>query len=1693
MKLNKILIKQLTTIIIIVVFINLNIAFASGLRISMAEARNITARSATISWLTDEPANSRVDYGAGQLNQTVIDNELNTTHEIELTSLNRRTLYTARITSENANGTDIRPGLDILTLADSEVTNTTITTDIPTSSDPFNIPRAINTNRITISGITEPLSTIRFYVNSENLPSQIIETGDIYATSNAEGNFTATIQLYETVYRGILGYNNITIAIRDPSSNLLKESRIVVVDTTAPMISLDPIREFTNQQTISIKGALSEEAILSYVFGEDTNVTRAVIPLNDDLSFDQTIPLPGEGSYPLTIIATDIAGNEVILNYDIASDTTPCELIFTEETQQQVFSEPQRFSIVNLHADTSEPHCKVTVVNFKDVNPQSLTPEELDDMTDNSRLDLQLGIAGSIISGVADYESDDGGDIEITVALAQQATNQTLERTGRRGIIRPTQQVVGVNNIRFLIEDRAGNKNFIDATILFEPGSNIWKQGQVQTIPNTVYSNNLLAERTQGVDVGLIYDVFYYGPDTDLKNIRATARLDGDNYDNKHVYVKETFSRWYPDEGRLYVFTKLNVNAAGAKDVAELLESLQTDDIGDTGTGGQIDFSLVTTVNYDIVSDSGNSTDYRSRSEFSQRLSEDIYFKHAVGIETPFDYTRFLTPEMLKSVINVLDDAVEILEKMVEYADIATLGLTAGCVAMTAANYFTGSTPEQLDAGLKRTYYVCDRIWCPTIPADCAGVTRTATLSSGLRYVEKGGKFYQESDSKFENFVSLPSDRVTYSFEQNEGTVRTTYTWVDGSKAVSPIGTRICAPGENAVEIREQDTSQGSLIFGDYRSGYTSRGTQRGSLYTPYRFGSSYGAGSVRYDCVRLNEEQFRTTARPSDIGCYAPPGGPPQFHETKCFPDSVDRVNNNGDVNPYEDIFISTRCGCVSGVRGHLANILRITQGFQKCLNQAMIGEVRGAYCERLFAQFTCDMISTVVKEVMKTGKESAGFDSGEGFSVRENFQYVNQRLQERYGTIIKNRFGLSTNEIVHKACVAAITGDWTDLSTVFKQAGAVAVAPVIGPILPESRFNSYNPFTGEASINYYATLGILSGGQPVTGTFRIICDKSRPGGEYCPPDRPIIIYEEGIYVEPDGSLETNVFFTDENAIFWGNVAVLDLKYALGDQPQVQTIKEERINHKGPVLAQCHFSVLPPGFTCETIQGGTSAIEFQDAALTPKGVSRYYSGDDVIFTADLGIFGGLASGISPISGDVLGQPDQIPNVYLVYDLVKPNGQIETNRNQQLKLRDYLIPLDGLRKRFVFNPITFGEVGPQGYIFAEEDKNIREIISNPQYDINLNDGQSISLTARSTQTITAATIAGQTDTQKRTIFKLTLKNSQGTPLVCDVSTGDAFCKWNGESPFVPAKINYEIYASGPNDKIKFSTTTPWTPPLEFTELSVPRLQSSITETYRPDTTYSLNLTLYQDLFDPTSIDERDAPVGYGEQEVQSKSLSFTFAGNRNSQQSCSSTSTTSGQPKVEIVYPMPDEYISRSLQSASTSAFGGGVFFSVWDDCDSYDQFKSIRLFDTNGLKAAEEQIRSQSGLDAVGVEQIYDQFAIGSYSQSNNARKNRDAANLFQFTGQTTTPYLENDAFQLIIKVVDKHGNRAEDAVRVISSSSSGSGTPRQNREWESCEKLGGKCENRACIDMATDQRQQEEDDLGNCGDATIRCCRAK
>ncbi|MBW2987551.1 hypothetical protein KY336_03290, partial [Candidatus Woesearchaeota archaeon] len=1049
-----------------------------------------------------------------------------------------------------------------------------------------------------------------------------------------------------------------------------------------------------------------------------------------------------------------------------------------------------------------------------------------------------------------------------------------------------------------------------------------------------------------------------------------------------------------------------------------LKEDLGDDEIGDTGTGLQIDFALDTVISY---------------REGTVSMNEHVYLKHAVGVETPFDYTKFLTPEMINQTLEILDDWIEFLEQAVDVAEKVALATTVGCVAMTVYSWLSGgATPENE----KRLYMVCDRVWCPTIPPDCKQVNKVASYK-GKDYVydEDKKEYFAADDKKKENPLAVQPKPEDVSFKQDVNGMTTSYRWVPGTQAKTIDGRPICARGENAIEIRSVNESAAPITFKSTGTTYSSG--SRGPMVS--------GAGTVRYACTTLNQSAYsQASAKSGSVGCYSE--GPPGFHETKCWPGDADSLNDDGEVNPYDDIFLSLQCGCVSGVQGHLSNFLRVSQGMKKCLQQAMIGEVRGGYCERLFAQYVCDLITWAIKKLLM-GKSSTGsFGSGEGSTFRGNFQEVNKRLQNRYGALIQNRFGLSTDQLVHKACIGAITSDWSDLRDVFQQASRVPVAPVIGPMIPESRFNAWNTFTGEASINYYLTLGILSGGQRVTGSVKIVCDKREPGGEYCPPGAPVIIYEEGIFVEEDGSIETNIFYTDEKARYWGNVAILDLAYQLGDQAK-KVQKKEQIIRKSPMIAQCHFQLVPPGILCETISGALQAVEYKSSSFSPN-INTYYPGNSVV----------VKSEVASASPAMTGADTEQPDVYLVYEMTNPRGDVVTNKDDSKKLASWKIDLSGSKTVYVNNIHTFEEaIG----VSSVEEQLVFEAEKVRLSSLGID--KSVYLEKGDVMNVRAESVTSTTKYQRKMLlFKLEDKNA-----TCAQSGDRIECTANED--LVVDRISYSIDAVSSDDRAKMIIEA-GPDVLETRTLPAPRTSristaSSTTSTAFPPGTYKINITLYHDVDKNGIIDNRDQLVPFGRDSVQSKQLTFSFKDVP--PKDCKTN------PKVEFVLPLKNSLITNDVKTFYTK--NGEVIFTMWDDCN---QIESAALYDEKSWQSAQDVAREWNAKPENKDNQKkepYDGFYI---NKLDGQKDSVTGAYTIMGPNQLKYSYKSSDAFDLVLRVLDKQGKIGESKVTVIMSGDTGLvlGTP---AELE-CQRNGGVCK-AAC--------DEDEEDLGPCD--TKRCCK--
>lgn len=112
------------------------------------------------------------------------------------------------------------------------------------------IPRYYNENEIDITGVTEPLSTVRLYVNDMIVPRRALRTGD-----------DGTIN-FERV--ALFSENNIKIWVQAESGETNEAGYEVTVDTENPILDLEPLPDLIGESNLTIKGSVDENVTIKF-------------------------------------------------------------------------------------------------------------------------------------------------------------------------------------------------------------------------------------------------------------------------------------------------------------------------------------------------------------------------------------------------------------------------------------------------------------------------------------------------------------------------------------------------------------------------------------------------------------------------------------------------------------------------------------------------------------------------------------------------------------------------------------------------------------------------------------------------------------------------------------------------------------------------------------------------------------------------------------------------------------------------------------------------------------------------------------------------------------------------------------------------------------------------------------------------------------------------------------------------------------------------------------------------------------------------------------------------------------------------------------------------------------------------------------------------------------------------------------
>ena len=268
--------------------------------------------SASISWTTNESADSKLEYGTSDsLGTETTDTTMTLRHSITLTGLTSNTTYKYRITSKDPSNNDAVSDIGTFTtLAEGSVLDTT----------------APSITATTTSDISATLATVNWTTNEDAVG--YVDYGTTTTYNRGANPGTSIYQRSQSaVLTGLTAgttYHYRVVAI-DASGNMTKgEDKTLetststdTTDTTAPTISNIGSASVTGSG-VTISWTTNEESTASLDYGESTSYNRgATSGAGDKTGKAFSVTLSGLSpatTYHYRVVAIDVAGNKALSN-----------------------------------------------------------------------------------------------------------------------------------------------------------------------------------------------------------------------------------------------------------------------------------------------------------------------------------------------------------------------------------------------------------------------------------------------------------------------------------------------------------------------------------------------------------------------------------------------------------------------------------------------------------------------------------------------------------------------------------------------------------------------------------------------------------------------------------------------------------------------------------------------------------------------------------------------------------------------------------------------------------------------------------------------------------------------------------------------------------------------------------------------------------------------------------------------------------------------------------------------------------------------------------------------------------------------------------------------------------------------------------------------------------------------------------
>ncbi|MDQ9026540.1 Ig-like domain-containing protein, partial [Acinetobacter gerneri] len=165
-----------------------------------------------------------------------------------------------------------------------------------------------------ISGTAEAGSTVTVVIKDG------ANTVTVTAVANSQGKWSVDSPVLSE------GSHDISVTAKDPAGNssVNPAEGTVVIDTTAPVVTLDPLAP-TNDTTPSISGTAEAGSTVTVVIKDGANTVTVTAVANSQGKWSVDSPVLSEGSHDVSVTAKDPAGNSSVNPAEgtVVIDTTP--------------------------------------------------------------------------------------------------------------------------------------------------------------------------------------------------------------------------------------------------------------------------------------------------------------------------------------------------------------------------------------------------------------------------------------------------------------------------------------------------------------------------------------------------------------------------------------------------------------------------------------------------------------------------------------------------------------------------------------------------------------------------------------------------------------------------------------------------------------------------------------------------------------------------------------------------------------------------------------------------------------------------------------------------------------------------------------------------------------------------------------------------------------------------------------------------------------------------------------------------------------------------------------------------------------------------------------------------------------------------------------------------------------------------